>query len=76
MSTDKLQKFKEMQVLKKDILNLNKTDWKCICQCILIPLSEKITITKRGVFFCLMTISDDAVQRIKEYISHKNNVTV
>jgi len=69
-------KYIEMQNLKSQIMSLTTTDWECICKSILIPSDEKkITITKRGVFFCLMNLSDEAIEKLKEYIGHKNRLT-
>lgn len=69
-------KYQANLELKKQILALTKDDWKSICTCILIPNNESITISKGGVFFCLMNISDNSILKIKEYINHKKNITI
>ena len=68
--------YTEKIELKKEIMELSKEDWKSICTGILIPHNENITISKGGVFFCLMNISDSSVIKIKEYINHKKTIVV
>lgn len=71
---DNINKYNEMKKMKKEILKLNKTDWESICKSILLPSNEKITITKRGVFFCLLNISEESINKINSYIRHKKKV--
>lgn len=72
MESNKTQQFtyQDRLHLKQNILNLSKSDWKSICTCILIPNEEKITINTAGVYFCLMSLSDDTIIKINQYIKH------
>ncbi len=58
-------------ILKRNLMRMPKSDWEFICKCILLPNKESLTITKGGVFFCLMNISDKSVMEIQKFVSDK-----
>ncbi len=71
MLKDSLFSYNDRLKLKKQILELTPSDWKNICQSILIPNQENITINRGGVFFCLTKICDDSILKIENYIKHR-----
>ena len=66
--------YEEGLLLRAEILSLDENDWKSICTCILKPNNEPMTICKTNVFFNLMAISDNSINKIREYIRHKKSI--
>ena len=64
-----------LEKIRDDLMKLEKDDWKGICTGILIANGEEITITKSGVTFCLMSLSQRTLEQIQQFISHKNELT-
>lgn len=66
--------YSDRKQLKNEIECLDKNDWESIVTGILKANNENITINSNGVCIDLMTISDNSIVKIKEYIQHKNNI--
>ena len=70
MQISNRKRYEERSKLREDILKLKPTHWTSICTGILIPNNENITINKSGVHFCLMSISNESIDKIKRFIKH------
>jgi hypothetical protein len=60
--------YKDLTVIKDEMMKMDKNKWKEICVRILIPNEEKITINQSGVWFCMLSLSEKTIDAIKEFL--------